>query len=141
MCTGICRNYSETTEVQGVPLNNVLGVCVYVQKSVGITVKPLKCKAYLLTMSLVCVCVCVLTMSSCVCTGICRNYSEITEVQGLPVDNVLGVCVCVDIGICRNYSETTEAQGIPVDNVFACIGITVKLLMCKVYLLTMSLCV
>ena len=79
-----------------------------VQESVEITVKPLKCKAYLSTMSLVCVCVC--------------------------------VCVCVDIGICRNYSETTDAQGIPVDNVFVCIGITVKLLKCKVYLLTMSLC-
>ena len=100
--------------MQGLPVDNVLGVCV---------------------------CVFVLTMSSCVCTGICRNYSETTEVQGLPVDNVLGVCVCVDIGICRNYSETTKAQGILVDNVFVCIGITVKLLKCKVYLLTMSLCV
>ena len=74
---------SETIVLQGVPVNNVLGVCVCVQESVGITVKPLKCKAYLLTMSLVCVCV----QES---VGI----SETIEVQGVPVNNVLGGGVC-----------------------------------------------
>ena len=62
-----------------------------------------------------------------------KNYSQIIEVQGVPVDNVL---VCIG-----NYSKIIEVQGVPVDNVFVCIGITVKLLKCNAYLLTMSLCV
>ena len=122
VCTGICRNYTETTEVQGLPVDNVLGVCVcvcvcvYGQESVGITVKHWSARQ---------------TCWQCPC--VYKNYSQIIEVQGVPVDNVL---VCIG-----NYSKIIEVQGVPVDNVFVCIGITVKLLKCNAYLLTMSLCV
>ena len=83
--TGICRNYSETIEMQGVPVNNVLGVCVYVQESVGITVKPLKCKTYLLTMSL---CVCVQESVEITLKPLkCKAY--------LSTMSLVCVCVCV----------------------------------------------
>ena len=62
-------NYSETIEVQDLPI------------AVWITVKPLKCKTYLLTVSL-------RVLES---VGI----SETIDVQGVTVNNALGVCVCV----------------------------------------------
>ena len=73
-------------------------------ESVWITVKPLKCKTYLSTISL-------RVLES---VGI----SETIVLQGVPVNNVLGGGVCT--GICRNYSETLEVQGIPTDNVLVC---------------------
>ena len=84
-------NYSETIEVQDLPI------------AVWITVKPLKCKTYLLTVSL-------RVLES---VGI----SETIDVQGVTVNNALGVCVCVCVctGICRNYSETIEVQGVPLN--------------------------
>ena len=78
---------SETIVLQGVPVNNVLGVCVYVQESVGITVKPLKCKTYLLTMSL---CVCVQESVDITLKPLkCKAY--------LSTMSLVCVCVCVSV--------------------------------------------